>query len=190
MKNLRQISLIGMVLFLLVGACENLPKVEPSDSSNLKSETTVKPAYTFYKLYAGQNLLFGMIKVWIEGDYLNIEYYIWQEPCWCFKETHLHVATSLGDIPQTKKGNPIPGKFDYKGEYDDCKSKVNYQIDMKANKWDVNTQLYIAAHAVVKCGSREETAWGSCCSDCIPFNPAEKGKNWATYFMYPYVAPQ
>ena len=41
---------------------------------------------------------------------------------WRILETHLHIATSLAGIPQTKTGNPIPGKFEYKGEHDSVES--------------------------------------------------------------------
>ncbi len=32
---------------------------------------------------------------------------------WQLAESHVHAATALADIPQTKKGNARPGKFDY-----------------------------------------------------------------------------
>ncbi|MBA7552163.1 hypothetical protein ES705_44718 [subsurface metagenome] len=63
-------------------------------------------------------------------------------------ETHLHVATSLAGIPQTKKGNPIPGKFEENDEHD-CVAEFLYTYDLAGRGWTVDTQLHIAAHAVV-----------------------------------------
>jgi hypothetical protein len=94
---------------------------------------------------------------------------------WCITETHLHVASSPDDIPQTKKGNPIPGQFDYSKKHP-CVKKVKYPLDPDG------TGLVIAAHAVVvPCGEcccpdcgKEETAWGA--------GDRFNDKNWAMYF--------
>jgi len=32
---------------------------------------------------------------------------------WCLFETHLAVEEDLNNIPQTSKGNRIPGQFEY-----------------------------------------------------------------------------
>lgn len=61
-------------------------------------------------------------------------------------ETHLHVATKLSDIPQAN-GNPIPGQFEYKGEYNPKTDYVKYEIPL--SKFGCEKILYIAAHAVV-----------------------------------------
>jgi len=70
------------------------------------------------------------------------------EDGWCITETHLSVGTSLCDIPQTKKGNPIPGQFACSGEHD-CVGEVLYEIPMELDEGDT---LYVAAHAVVCMG--------------------------------------
>jgi hypothetical protein len=185
MKNLKLVSLGVMALFLILGACENLPEIETTDtdSSNLKSGTSETPEPARYKLTAGQYMYAGYVWVWVDGDALTVNYYPFSN-CWCITETHLHVATSLDDIPQ-KNGNPIPGKFDFKDEYDECKEwdeDILYTYSLSANEWVSGTTLYIAAHAVVKnkCEGGTETAWGSCCRGCKPF----EGKNWATYVEY------
>ncbi len=112
---------------------------------------------------------------------------------WYLTETHLQVATSLEGIPQTKKGNPIPGQFDYKMEHEPSAQVQEYTITVQLG--DVGAEpgdtLYIAAHAVVETVVYDEegnpvldedgnpivineTAWGA----GEPFD----GKNWATYF--------
>jgi hypothetical protein len=97
---------------------------------------------------------------------------------WCITETHLQVAISLGGIPQTKTGNPIPGKFDYYDEHE-CVQMVTYVIRTGNNGC---TERLIAAHAVVEKVEpdtiepivMEETAWAV--GEDFP------GKNWAEYF--------
>jgi hypothetical protein len=90
----------------------------------------------------------GQVEVWNDADYLYVKYVVDVEG-WCLTETHLHVATSPEVIPQ-KNGNPIPGKFEDSSEYalDPCEQGPDpYMIPLDG--WDVGTELYIAAHAVV-----------------------------------------
>jgi hypothetical protein len=179
MKNLKPISLIGMILLLIAGACENLPEVEiSSDAPNLKTtESALKcEPVCDYKLFAGQNMLVGQVLVRRGYDYICVEYHV--DDCWCITETHLHVAESLEGIPQTRRGNPIPGQFDFKGEHD-CVNYVYYHVPVPAGS---TGDLYIATHAVVTndCTGKTETAWASFCGTCCDF----PGNNWATYFTY------
>lgn len=60
-------------------------------------------------------------------------------------ETHLHVDTSVKKIPQTKNGNPIPGRFMYNDHHNPPKTIVSYQTGKCGDP------LYVAAHAVVSC---------------------------------------
>ena len=95
-------------------------------------------------------------------------------------EIHLDVAAAMADIPQ-KNGNPIPGKFEIKMEYDSWVSDDIFQFDLDANGFSKGDSIYIAAHAVVLKiidGKivQEETAWG----DGLDF----PGKNWATCITY------
>ncbi|MFX1274138.1 MAG: VWA domain-containing protein [Promethearchaeota archaeon] len=123
----------------------------------------------------------GDVIIWNDEDFLYITYETSDD--WFMTETHLHVADSLEDIPQTKKGNPIPGHFDYIDYHNPAVQVYTYNISWT---WDPGTTLYIAAHAVVRkiIGYDEycnpiyqiETAWG----DGIDFD----GKNWATYIVY------
>jgi hypothetical protein len=54
----------------------------------------------------------GTVTVANDGIYLYVLYEI-TEPGWALTETHLHISeTGQAAIPQ-KKGNPIPGQFDY-----------------------------------------------------------------------------
>jgi hypothetical protein len=91
------------------------------------------------------------------------------------------VAACLKGIPQTKKGNPIPGKFEYKSYFNSCTKEQLYTIPIDA-KWECDTVLYIAAQAVVRRGCQSESAWGK--GYDFP------GKNWAMYFTYGVQCPE
>lgn len=96
-------------------------------------------------LIAAQTMDAGDVSVWNDGERLYVKYET--DGDWCLTKTHLHVATALADIPQTGKGSPIPGHFDYSMEHDPCSTEYTYVIDL--NGWTPTTELYIAAHAVV-----------------------------------------
>jgi len=130
-------------------------------------------------LIAGQNIYVGEVKVWNDADYLYVKYEIADSKSdWCITETHLAVAMSLEGIPQTKKGNPIPGRFPY-SRYHDCVSEYTYEIPLSKD-WQCDAELYIAAHAVVETCEKEcqrtETAWGK--------GTSFDGSNWGMYFTY------
>lgn len=122
----------------------------------------------------------GNVSVWNEEGNLSVKYETTGN--WSLNETHLHVVnTTVDDIPQTKKGNPIPGKFDYKNESLTLPTQ-NYTYVIPLGDWEPGTNLSIAAHAEVLLLNetgyvvQEETAWGE--GDGFP------GKNWAMYFNY------
>lgn len=123
-------------------------------------------------LLAGQTIPAGSVTVSNDGQDLLVTYHT--DGDWLITETHLHVATRPEDLPQTRKGNAIPGRFDYKGAYDDGVTEATHSITL-AN-WPAGTQLYIAAHCVVVSTAGSETAWGN--GFDFP------GNNWAMYFAY------
>ena len=137
-------------------------------------------------LVAGQNTVIGTVTVWHVGSTLFVEYYTTTSD-WVMTQTHMHIATSLTEIPQ-KNGNPKPGKFDYKTKHNPSVTKYLYIIP---GGWSDGSELYIAAHAVVQkvvivdgtVVILEETAWGD--GTCDPEDPYEfPGNNWATYLYY------
>jgi len=120
----------------------------------------------------------GDVLVWNDGEQLLVRYHVTAQD-WCLTETHSHVATSADAIPQTKKGNPIPGKFDFSATLD-CVTSFTLVVPMT---WEPGVQLFIATHAslqnptvVYSNGPWTETAWGA--GFDFP------GRNWATYFTY------
>jgi len=106
-------------------------------------------------LFAGQDIPVGTVSVWNDGTNLYVKYQTTDD--WVMTETHLHVATSEEDIPQTEAkgkskgndgGNPIPGHFTYGDCYDPAVTEDEFTIPL--NGWGAGTSLYIAAHAVVQ----------------------------------------
>ena len=90
----------------------------------------------------------GDIEIWNDGDNLYVKYVT--DGCWIILETHLHVADDPSGIPQTKKGNPIPGHFEYYSIelFDDEVKETLYTIPL-LEEWTYDFDLVIAAHAVV-----------------------------------------
>lgn len=66
---------------------------------------------------------------------------------WCITGTHLDVQETLDAIPQTKKGNPVPGRFTYADTYD-CVPSV--QLPPIPHSWEPGAEVVVAAHANVK----------------------------------------
>jgi hypothetical protein len=125
-------------------------------------------------LYAGQDIDVGTVTVSAGGT--TIKYATTGD--WVLNATHLHVGSSLADIPQTKKFNPIPGHFEYSAEHVPPVTTYTYTIPAQLGT------LYIAAQAEVAFLDdegvwQEETAWAGTSVGHEPF----LGKNWATYFV-------
>jgi len=152
MKKYYFLIIVALILGLVLTGCTLLsnigqvPTTEQNGISYLTKHTEGDPFTT--DLIAGGGspasaIDVGDVLVWNDGDTLYVKYVIYEDG-WCLTETHLHVAKSEGEIPQTKKGNPIPGQFDYKSEHD-CVTDYTIQLN-----WCPNTELFIAAHAVVQ----------------------------------------
>lgn len=129
-------------------------------------------ALTETVLLAGQSIPTGSVVVENDGQYLYVTYRT--DGNWLITETHLAVATRPEDLPQTPKGNAIPGQFAYQTSHDPGVTEVTHTIDVTA--WPAGTPLYIAAHSVVVSAAGSETAWGD--------GQAFPGKNWAMYFPH------
>ncbi len=149
-------------------------------------------------LKAGQSIDAGEVTITVIDDgvdlWLCVTYVAGVD--WKLVETHFAIATSLGDIPQTKKGNPIPGNFlygdDELGEYDvdgnlvGGEDSYNECILLSELGVKVGDTVYIAAQAnllnIVDTDVdgnlllQTETGWG----DGIDF----AGNNWAMYFTF------
>ena len=157
MKKYYFLIIVTLILGLVLTGCSLLSNVGQVPSTTEQSGITylTKSSYTEtdpYKtdLLAGQTNKVGEVKVWNDAEYLYVKYEITGEALtagWVITETHLAVADSLAGIPQTKTGNPIPGKFEHSMEHDPAVTEYTYTIPIT---WDPCTDLYIAAHAVVQ----------------------------------------
>jgi hypothetical protein len=96
-------------------------------------------------LKAGQNIDVGCVEVSNDATNLNVKYVI--DGGWCMTESHLDVQVNHADIPQTSKGNPIPGRFEYKADHESCVQAYTYTIPML--EACCGDGVEIAAHAVV-----------------------------------------
>ena len=184
MKKLSYLIVLVLILGLALTGCSLLsnvgqvPTTEQSGISYLTKATEGDPFVT--TLFAGQDIDVGTVSVWNDGDYLYVEYVVDAE-YWCLTETHLHVAISPENIPQ-KKGNPIPGKFDYKSEHD-CVTNYTYEIPLT---WDPDTQLSIAAHAVV-CQRAGNFIAGLNFPDTVTFSVIDHYCGGPAYFPHVYI---
>jgi hypothetical protein len=91
----------------------------------------------------------GDALVWNDGENLYVDFAIdtGLDDAWCITQTHVAVGTSVADIPQTMKSNPIPGQFEYAAAHD-CVTWYREVIPL--GSWGVGTDLVIAAHADVE----------------------------------------
>ena len=94
-------------------------------------------------LYAGQDKQVGTVKVTNNTDSIHVTYAL--DDGWVLTEVHLSVEAEIGDIPTNKKGNPIPGHFEYKDYFDFAEKITETSFDVPIE----GSIVYIAAHAVV-----------------------------------------
>jgi hypothetical protein len=111
-------------------------------------------AGTIVDLIAGQHYNVGTVTVTDDGivTYQTI-------PGCVLTETHLHVAPSEDEIPQTRKGNPIPGRFDYNDHHNPPVTLFSYATGGWCD------EAVIAAHAVVSCIASSSTSTMTVVSD-------------------------
>jgi len=165
MKKYYFLIIVALILGLVLTGCSllsNISQVPATEQSGMINLT--KGTSGIITLYAGQDLPVGTVTVSNDGINLFVEYIT--TGGWVMTETHLAVAPvqrvlgeipdpipdpSPEDIPQTKKGNPIPGQFPYKHEDLGYITSDPYiiplsEIDIGVGADDI---LYIAAHAKV-----------------------------------------
>jgi hypothetical protein len=159
MKLARILCFPAVVLFLALAASPAAAQSEPCGDP---LEAT---------LLAGQHIPAGTLTIWNDETTLYVRYSAF--PGFSLAETHLAAAQDLSGIPQTKKGNPIPGRFPFKATHSGAADFI-YAQELQ---WPTESEIVVAAHAVVElAGGGRETAW----ADGQDF----PGANWATYVTY------
>ncbi len=127
-------------------------------------------------LIAGQHYGAGLITIGNDDTYLYVNYAT-SSP-WLMSEAHAAAATTIAGIPQSKAGNPIPGRFSYSATFDPQVTNYTFSIPL-ADLTSPTGEVFVAAHAVVQAPKNQggsQTAWG----DGTDFS----GANWATYITY------
>lgn len=108
-----------------------------------------------------------------DGRSFSLIYEI-EQPGWCLAEVHAHVADTIAGIPQTRRGNPKVGHFQYGEANVGCQGEY---IVPGISLETVAGSFVVAAHANVERQEGDlvlyETAWAA----GTPF----PGQNWATY---------
>jgi hypothetical protein len=161
--------------------------------------SVVASAETTVDLLAGQDILAGTVTVSYDSGVLCVTYETGDD--WKLVETHFAIATSPGDIPQNKNGNPKVGHFlygdDELGEYDEEDNLIG-GVDIYEEC--IELELEVGTHVIAVHASllnldnivgyvpdpitgepgvpiyQQETGWG----EGSDFD----GKNWAMYFEF------
>lgn len=168
-----QLPLAIIAITLLLGFNLIVAKAGQSPKTILMETTN----YTF-EIIAGQYIPVGNLEVWSDQGYLYIRYRTFDD--WYLTETHLHLAMDWREIPQTRNGNPIPGRFAYQGEHNYV-NEYTYQIPLPVEK---GFPRYGAAHCIVAKiingkPQQVETGWAR---NKVPPYLEFPGRNWAWYF--------
>jgi hypothetical protein len=156
-------------------------------NTQLASASTTAPVTpTTVDLLAGQSIDSGNVSVWNDSTNLYVKYET--ENGWLMNASHLAVAKTLSDIPQTsgKKAVAIPGKFDYSNNFIPSVSSHTYTISLESLNLAYNDTIFVAAHAVVEKlladGSYQiETGWAA---------GNKFGGAWGSYFNYTIQEPE
>lgn len=133
-----------------------------------------------FTLIAGQHTDAGSVNVW--NDRSTIYVGIATANGWELVESHIHIAGDMAAIPQTRSGNPQPGRFANNASHLAGSTTYTTPIFEQANDLTVGSSWVIAVHAVVRRVTVDglvestETAWGQ--------GSAFPGKNWAMYLSY------
>ena len=148
MKKSIYLIVLALVLGLVLTGCSllsNVGQVPTNEQSGIINLT--KGTSGTITLYAGQDISVGTVTVSNDDTNLYVTYNT--TGGWVMTETHLAVATTLPGIPQTKKGNPIPGQFPYKHEDLGYVTSDPYEIPLVDLGVGADKTIYIAAHAKV-----------------------------------------
>ncbi|MEZ4653848.1 MAG: hypothetical protein R3E12_09740 [Candidatus Eisenbacteria bacterium] len=170
-------GIILPVLALIFGCSEGDRQwsTAPGDPQNQSVDDPCGEV-TSVRLLAGQTIDVGSVTVENDGTELCVTYETSGD--WTLVETHLDIRLTLGDVPQTRSGNPKVGKFTYSHKNLGHATSDEYCFLLEDLGYTAGTDLVIAAHAVVErvvAGQvqQNETAWGE--------GPEFPGNSWAMY---------
>jgi len=103
---------------------------------------------TSVRLLAGQTIHVGDVYIWNDNDDVHVLYRTFDD--WYLLETHFDIEPEERDIPQTKKGNPIPGHFEFSESFDITDYVTDWYISFPIPAdMDYGDIVAAAAHAEV-----------------------------------------
>ena len=143
------------------------------------------PVHAIDLIAAKSGEVVGSLSLWNQGPYLYVKYEITNSH-WCMTKTYLHLGMSPDQIPQTKSGNPILGRFDYRGLFGPnpdgnvCGGEYTYKIQLSG----YSGTLYIAAYSDLS--NRDEHNQDGAWADGVRFS----GDKSARYFAYTFEIPR
>lgn len=112
---------------------------------------------------AGQTNDIGEVSVNNDDENLYVTFSI-AEAGWYLNETHVAIGKSVDDIPQTSKGNPIPGQFPYACDLVEP-MQTSCTVTIPLEDCCAGEEIIVAAHAAVDeiagDGCETETFWAT-----------------------------
>ncbi len=167
-KKMNKLVLLSVLMIAIIGTFGTVSAAEPLTVELIADGGNVETAFPV-----------GVVEVTNDDEYLYVTYTTTDG--WLLNETHLHIANESEYIPQTKKGNPKVGKFDYS-------SSTVHEYIISLEGYNEGDEVIIAAHAAVQLfvelnpitGEnifRYESAWG----EGDEFN---EDRNWAMFITY------
>ncbi|MEZ4649637.1 MAG: hypothetical protein R3E97_12805 [Candidatus Eisenbacteria bacterium] len=175
--NRRLLPALGLVGSLAFFGCAEKETESPMGPGGGILTTVDDPCgeVTSVRLLAGQTIDVGTVTVENDGVELCVTYQTSGD--WLLYETHLDIRLELGDVPQTKSGNPKVGKFAHSHDLSGVTSD-EYCFSLSELGYTSGMNLVVAAHGVVERvvdgqSVQEETAWGE--------GPEFPGNSWAMY---------
>ena len=147
-------ALVGMATFALVTAQPSAASTGPID------------------LLAGKSVDVGDVTVQSDGSRVRL---LTRSTGACIAGVQAAVAGSPQLIPQTKKGNAIPGRFPAAKEYTPCTTDAEVFIALSSIPGYVAGQpVYVALHAdVILADGQSDSAWAE--------GSGFPGANWSSY---------
>jgi len=189
----KNITFLALLAFVMLFSCESNDEFENLQADSFEFSVTTydltgvanrdsETACYTTPLIAGQFYNAGRVDVEIvnEGgiDYVYISYITNDD--WIIKLTHLYAGDRDG-IPETKKGNPKPGVFEKRMDYE-ANIISDFEVEYKIAADAFEPCFYIAAHAEVAriddkgTEVQRETGWGQ--------GVGFEGDSWAMYFEF------
>jgi hypothetical protein len=136
-------AMLSAILFLMAGCAKKegfgpKPETFSADEIMLVMPDCNNPVSS--DLVAGQHTRVGSVQAKRTGNLVTVTYRI-EDPVWSIREIHL----AVGEIPVTKKGNPMVGRFGINEEYDAPVRTKTFEVEISHG----GPVIPVAAHAVV-----------------------------------------